>query len=153
MILICSWHTLPVRVKRVNFWNEISPLSTALAVIWCDWKQFRGKGKIWKPNRDWVELIFLNHWVSGSETSLYIQRANKSTVCFSELSRSRSWLPNMAVEMMIGWATRVYWQRRCWYRSEPLRELHTLLRPSDAGSRHLETEAVFKLNYQCSLYN
>lgn len=153
MILICSWHTVPVRVKRVHFWNEICPLSTALAVIWCDWKEFRGKGNIWEPNRDRVELIFLNHWVSGSETSLDIQRANKSTVCFSELSRNHSWLPNTAVKIMIGSATRVYWQSECRYRSEPLRELHTQLRPSDAESRHLETEAVFKLHYQCSLYN
>lgn len=88
---------LHVLVKRVSFWNEACPSSPALTVIWCDWMEFRGKGNIWEPNRDRMELMFVNQWVSGSQTSLDIQRANNS-VCFSELPRSRSWLPECSCE-------------------------------------------------------
>lgn len=136
----------PVRVKRVNFSNEVCPSSPALAVIWCDWMEFREKGNNWEPNRDGVELMFVNHWVSGSQPSLDIQRANNS-LCFSQSSeRSCSWLPKCRCKEISN--THTWSADKGVSPSESCRH-----RPSDTVSRHLETEAVFKLHYQCSLSN
>ena len=122
----------PARVKRVNFWNEDCPLSPALAVIWCDWMEFSGKGNIWEPNRDGVKLMFLNHWVSGSEASLDVRSANNPVFLGAP---EESLLIAAVKQNMIGSATRTHTQThtdthtctgtRCWHRSKPLRDLHT----------------------------
>lgn len=80
----------PARVKRVNFSNEVCPSSPALAVIWCDGMEFTEKGNNWEANRDGAELMFVNHWVSGSQPSLDIQSAGNNSIF---LPRSCLWLP------------------------------------------------------------
>lgn len=150
-------------IKRVNFWNEFCPSSPALKMIWCDWMEFRDEGNNWEASRDRVELLFVNHWVSGSQPSLDIHRANNSLL-FSELPKSSSWLPKMQLWQM--WPTQQHICKLTHTHTQTLMHTHTWSadkgvspsetcrhRPSDIVSRHLETEAVFKLHYQCSLSN